>query len=551
MKILLVIMAVCMVKLTAAQNCDNLGQKPGSAFPVCGTTVFTQSQVPICGNRLVPNPCNSDLITDKNPYWYKFTCYQSGTLGFEITPANLNDDYDWQLFDVTDANPGDVYTKSSLFVACNWSGEVGVTGASAAGNSLSVCEGEGRPLFSAMPDLIAGHQYLLLISHFTDSQSGYTLSFKGGSGDITDPKIPAMSAVTAVCTGNELRVKLNKPVKCASIAADGSDFSIASAAGSIAGAASASCNDEFTTDSIILSLNSPLAAGNYELAVKTGDDGNSLLDNCDNSIPDGTINFDVHENVSAQFTYAIKEGCERDTLELFHDGAHGANKWNWEYDNGPSSSQNTSVIYDEGGDRSVTLTVSNDFCTDVASQTISIPPHVRAAFSAPQVTCAVDKVTIADNSIGNVSSWQWNFGDGTSSTMKNPDPFNYPKTPGEKTYTISLKVSNDIGCTDTISSNILVVGNCNILVPTAFTPNNDGKNDYLFPTNAFGADNLVFRVYNRFGQMVFEAKDWQRKWDGNVNGQPQNTGTYVWTLSYTLRSTGRQYFFKGTTQLIR
>lgn len=540
-----------MVKMTAAQNCDNLGQKPGSAFPVCGTTVFTQSQVPICGNRLVPNPCNSDLITDKNPYWYKFTCYQSGTLGFEITPANLNDDYDWQLFDVTNASPGDVYTKSSLFVACNWSGEVGVTGASAAGSSLSVCEGEGKPLFSAMPDLIAGHQYLLLISHFTDSQSGYTLSFKGGSGDITDPTIPAMSAVNAVCTGNELRVKLNKPVKCASIAANGSDFSIASAPGSIAGAASASCNDEFTTDSIILTLGSTLAAGNYQLAVKTGDDANTLLDNCDNSIPNGTIDFVVHENVSAQFTYVVKEGCIRDTLELFHDGAHGASKWNWEYDDGSSSSQNTSVIYDEGGDRSVTLTVSNDFCIDVASQTINIPQHVNAAFSAPQVTCAVDKVAVADNSTGNVDSWNWDFGDGTTSTIKNPEPFNYQKTPGEKTYTISLKVSNSIGCTDTASANILVVGNCNILVPTAFTPNNDGKNDYLFPTNAFGADNLVFRVYNRFGQMVFEAKDWQHKWDGNVNGQPQNTGTYVWTLSYMLRSTGRQYFFKGTTQLIR
>lgn len=97
----------------------------------------------------------------------------------------------------------------------------------------------------------------------------------------------------------------------------------------------------------------------------------------------------------------------------------------------------------------------------------------------------------------------------------------------------------------------MVVGNCNILVPTAFTPNSDGKNDYLFPTNAFAADNLVFRVFNRFGQVVFETKDWRRQWDGNVNGQPQNSGTYAWSLSYTLRSTGRQYVFKGTTVLIR
>ncbi|MBO9571035.1 MAG: gliding motility-associated C-terminal domain-containing protein, partial [Chitinophagaceae bacterium] len=62
---------------------------------------------------------------------------------------------------------------------------------------------------------------------------------------------------------------------------------------------------------------------------------------------------------------------------------------------------------------------------------------------------------------------------------------------------------------------------------------------------------LVFRVYNRFGQIVFETRDWKRKWDGTFNGQPQPTGTYVWTLSYVLRTTGRSYVLKGTSVLIR
>src|SRR5690606_388894 len=106
-----------------------------------------------CGNRKVPGPCGNEDLTDKNPYWYKFTCYTAGTLGFLITPANLGDDYDWQLFDMTGKKPEAVYTDKSLFVACNWSGEPGKTGASAAGASLSVCGGFGRPLFSSMPTL--------------------------------------------------------------------------------------------------------------------------------------------------------------------------------------------------------------------------------------------------------------------------------------------------------------------------------------------------------------------------------------------------------------
>ncbi len=42
----------------------------------------------------------------------------------------------------------------------------------------------------------------------------------------------------------------------------------------------------------------------------------------------------------------------------------------------------------------------------------------------------------------------------------------------------------------------------------------------------------MFRVYNRYGQIIFETKDWTKKWDGRVNSLPQPSGTYVWTLDY-------------------
>jgi gliding motility-associated-like protein len=550
-QILLFTLAVFIGELAFGQDCTELGQNPGTAFPVCGTSVFTHTQVKLCGNREVPSPCNNPLITDKNPYWYKFTCFTGGTLGFLITPANLADDYDWQLFDITGESPSKVYTKSSLFVACNWSGEVGKTGASDAGTSLTVCEGQGRPLFSAMPTLIQGHEYLLLISHFTESQSGYTLSFGGGTADITDPKVPAMDAAYATCSGNEIRIKLNKQMKCASIAPNGSDFEIASGAALVTNAVSIACSEAFTTDTLVLTLDRALPAGDHVLNVKVGSDGNSLLDNCENNMPDGSIGFTVHQNVSAAFSYRVKEGCTRDTVEYFHDGANNANVWTWEFDEATSNAQNATMVYSSGGEKNVTLTVSNAWCTDIYSQVVSLTPKINAAFTSPEITCSVDNVILTDNSTGNISSWIWDLGNGTTSSLKDPVPFKYTANGPEKVYTIRLAISNGSGCSDTASAFITVVGNCNIAVPSAFTPNNDGRNDFLYPTNAFNANNLIFRVYNRFGQVIFETKDWQRKWDGNVNGQPQNTGTYVWTLSYTLRATGRQYFFKGTTMLIR
>ena len=92
---------------------------------------------------------------------------------------------------------------------------------------------------------------------------------------------------------------------------------------------------------------------------------------------------------------------------------------------------------------------------------------------------------------------------------------------------------------------------CIIAVPTAFSPNNDGLNDYFYPLNAFKADELDFKVYNRWGQIVFAARDADSKWDGKFKGIEQATGVYTWRLSYRDKATGERFTLKGTTLLVR
>ena len=95
-----------------------------------------------------------------------------------------------------------------------------------------------------------------------------------------------------------------------------------------------------------------------------------------------------------------------------------------------------------------------------------------------------------------------------------------------------------------------MLNTCIIEVPNAFTPNNDGKNDFLYPLNAYKASNLRFRIYNRYGSRIFESSDWTKKWDGKLNGIDQPTGGYVWVLEYT-NPAGIAIFKKGVTLLIR
>lgn len=650
-----------------AQPCSALGQNPSTAFPVCGTAVFSQSTVPICGNRPIPGPCSNDGVTDKNPFWYRFTCFSSGSLGFVITPNNLGDDYDWQLFDITNRNPDEVFTNAGLFVACNWSGDGGRTGASSAGRSLVVCAGFGRPLYSSMPFIQQGRTYLLLISHFTNSQSGYSLEFAGGTASITDPKQPAMQFVRANCAGNQLRLKLNKKLKCNSISANGSEFSIPATPVQVTGATGFNCGSSFDTDSLTLTLSQALAPGTYQLVIGNGTDGNTLKDNCDRLIPvgdavpitilpqaptpmdslspvgcapgmlklvfkrdilcssvaaDGSdfvitgtspvtiagasgicsadglssvievrlsapillqgnylvrlkqgsdgntiidecaretppgvfLPFSTADTVSANFSFSIQYGCKYDTVYFTHNGANSVNEWLWVFDgNGISAEQNPVSIFSQFGYKRIGLRVSNGVCSDTVSQTIHLDNILEARFAAPEIVCPQELVQFSDSSISHIASWFWRFGNGNTSTLKNPLPQTYaaPFFSNEQKYRVWLTVTDSLGCRDSAFADITAVGNCYISVPGAFTPNGDGVNDYLFPMNAYKAVDLDFRIFNRWGQMIFKTNDFRKKWDGTIRGQIQPTDTYVWYLNYTHKETGKRFNLKGTTVLIR
>src|SRR6185369_4204189 len=148
--------------ISFGQACTNLGQTPSTAFPVCGSTVFHQASVPICStvNIFVPGCSNQPggaAYQNKNPYFYKFTCFASGTLGFLITPLAANEDYDWQLWDITGHDPNDIFTDHSLIVTGNWAGTYGPTGASASGVSFIQCASsppDNAPTFAQMPNLV-------------------------------------------------------------------------------------------------------------------------------------------------------------------------------------------------------------------------------------------------------------------------------------------------------------------------------------------------------------------------------------------------------------
>lgn len=118
----------------------------------------------------------------------------------------------------------------------------------------------------------------------------------------------------------------------------------------------------------------------------------------------------------------------------------------------------------------------------------------------------------------------------------------------DQLYTIEIKTS--AGCITVDTQLVKTVKSVEMYVPTAFTPNNDGLNDFLRPT-LMGVKKLrFFRIYNRWGQLLFESKTDRPGWDGRFNGLTLSTQVVVWMVE-GLGVDGNIYTRRGTSTLLR
>jgi gliding motility-associated-like protein len=113
-----------------------------------------------------------------------------------------------------------------------------------------------------------------------------------------------------------------------------------------------------------------------------------------------------------------------------------------------------------------------------------------------------------------------------------------------------VKVSDAVGCTGYDSIFVKVYEGPTYYVPNAFTPNGDGVNDIFRAIPVGMANTTYFRVYNRYGNLMFETTQWLKGWDGTFSGKPQPNGVYVWTVIGTDRDY-KKVEMKGTVNLIR
>ncbi|MFT6717423.1 MAG: gliding motility-associated-like protein, partial [Saprospiraceae bacterium] len=172
-------------------------------------------------------------------------------------------------------------------------------------------------------------------------------------------------------------------------------------------------------------------------------------------------------------------------------------------------------------------------------------PFAEFDYNPKKLSLETPEISFTSSST-NTTIWNWNFGDERTQIIENPAH----KYLEANNYPVQLIASNKGGCTDTAVI-IIPLAPANIIqLPNAFTPDNDGFNDEFGILFAGNMDILSFKIFNRWGNMVFRTGDITEKWDGQYKGEPQNHGTYVYYVKGR-NEQGEISEYKGNFSLIR
>ncbi len=326
--------------------CAGYGMVPDLAIPVCGSKVFHQDKVTTCtGPNVNPTACPGAPFPSTRSFWYKFKCFQAGTLGFLLTPMTITDDYDFIVFDITGHNPNDVFTVPSLVLTLNGTGSTGVTGCGPTGTTLIECYTTPGMLINKMPDLIAGHNYLLMVTNYSNSPAGYDLSFQDGTAVISDGVPPAIDQVVGGCS--KLDVFFTTDIKCPSVTSSGSEFTINPGNIKPTGITSGCANGDLTITSLTVTLPSQLPPGNYTLTVDDGTDADTYRNVCDDLMPKGTFaDFTVVKPIG---NFALPPATCRGFATSFTSSSdplpgNTVSEWHWDFGDPASGAANTSLL---------------------------------------------------------------------------------------------------------------------------------------------------------------------------------------------------------------
>jgi len=220
------------------------------------------------------------------------------------------------------------------------------------------------------------------------------------------------------------------------------------------------------------------------------------------------------------------EICPNDSIQLTVEASGGFGDYYYYW---PHSGDTVNTIYVAPYETTTYSVRVNDDCKTFYRDAVTtvIVVHPIADFDIVTTPLFIDLPITFENQTTNGDTYEWWFGDGNTSTMVHPN--NQYSVPGD--YEITLVARDEKGCLDTISKIITLLEEVYLYIPNAFTPDGNRFNN-TFSVSAIGVTDLNIKIFNRWGEFIYESNDVNFEWDGYYKGQLVRDGTYVWKISY-------------------
>ncbi|MDR3716827.1 MAG: gliding motility-associated C-terminal domain-containing protein [Puia sp.] len=251
--------------------------------------------------------------------------------------------------------------------------------------------------------------------------------------------------------------------------------------------------------------------------------------------------------VTASATTICSDSVVRFAATPFNGGANPA--YQWMVNNtvsGADAPYYSSGGLEDGDLVSVVMTGSLRCSFPVSSNIVTMTVYPTPAIVltpdtvvAPRSSFLLDPLTT-----GQIAEYAWSPAAGLDNPAS-PNPVASPDT----TTVYQLRVVTPDGCA--ASAKEIVAVFYDFLMPSAFTPNGDGRNDFFRVPPSIPVTLIRISVYNRLGRLLFAAGNGGAGWDGRFEGRLQPPGTYVWVVEYEDPLTKKQVTRNGTVELIR
>lgn len=271
--------------------------------------------------------------------------------------------------------------------------------------------------------------------------------------------------------------------------------------------------------------------GNYTVTL--------IISNSAGCIDTATQNISILPNIIANFSFSPLEGCVGSPIDFTDESTNNPIAWDWNFgDQQTSISNDPSNVFNADGQYIVSLTVTDSLCGS-DTKTLPIIIHFVPDVNLGNDTdvCKNEKIILDAGYPG--TTYQWSTGETTQVIN--------PPIPDHDTY--YSVIVNNFGCLG--YDTMLAAINCDVIMPSAFSPNGDNINDIFRPLG-YRITQYDMTIFNRWGEIVYQINSPTISigWNGTFNGEDQEVGVYIYYMNATFIN-GEKKSITGNVTLLR